>query len=1205
MGPHPLEVLDEDLFLDRRRCLFALQGGFAGRTREMLRGRTQSSLRTSLRTRVTLADSRISSSLWEGPMPASDSSVAKEYRFSVVMYGGVSLAIYMNGVAQELLHMVRSTARTQGDNQFRFAETKGTGPATGTLRSTEAIYRDLARELNDVGVDDVRFIVDVISGTSAGGINGIFLAKALTDDSLSFDVLQQLWIDEGALEKLLNDKQTRKATGLPIEPPKSLLCSDRMYIKLLDALKSMKTPQDGGKPLSAEVDLFVTTTDITGRVIPLRLADMLVWERQYKADFHFRYDHERERNDLKEDNNPFIAFVARCTSSFPFAFEPMRLAKVQELQDTAAWPGVPKVDPQVFDIWEKKFFDNTEQVSTGGNRNRVFGDGGYLNNKPFSFVVEMLGRHSSSFPTERKLIYVEPTPEHPEQEAGGDVAAAASGQNAPNALVNSYDALVKLPGYQPIHDDLQRVIERNRLVRKVMELSAIITATIRRAPAGQEQTAPADAAAASIGDFSYLAMRVYATTDELARVLSEWFQFPKASSFYYAIRCLVRAWREQEYMANSDPGQERAALASRFREFLGKFDIDFEKRRYRFIRQQVNLFYCFDESARERLAKGFDVDAEDLANLEFRKGFQHALIHLKKPFDAAARVIGDAQRQIRPFDKPTPDGAGAKRFLDSPEKYAEAAGLWDRVTRLKACVNKFQSEGRARWLEEKLGTRTRPGTQADADTRSIVEYVLGIKGQETTATGASLEADQDESYIPRARLVMEEDDDLRVAVRETADAMAAILRRAAEHAGEVAAKGIAIVRATLPDPVADVSPRAQGARLAVEMVEFFAANFETFDTALFPLMYDSDVGTPEPISIVRVSPEDATALYDQSVPGRPQKLAGASLAHFGAFLDRSFRTNDILWGRLDGAERIIRSLLPTEAKKEAAKDLIHRAQIIIIQDFLRERQKDLAGLIYEVAKTVDPQPNPPDGWWARRLYYFRAWRARRALSRDGLGIFQEMNDARIRAIRESVRETIVALGNQNFAEAVDGFLTRERIEAYLRQEPPQREPDRRTTLESMTRSVRIVGGILQGMGKETQAAGGILIRAGAALWWLVQAAVPRGLTGHFTGKIFAALFWFEILMIVGGTLFDQAVQSVGLKLLFFTFVLWLFKDAFQRYIRTGTRGLRVTVLWVILGVVAGVGIWAGISAYQGPKAHEKPYTYLHDRLCGCTTPPAK
>ena len=36
----------------------------------------------------------------------------QEVRFAVVMYGGVSLAIYINGVAQEMLRWVRSTARS-------------------------------------------------------------------------------------------------------------------------------------------------------------------------------------------------------------------------------------------------------------------------------------------------------------------------------------------------------------------------------------------------------------------------------------------------------------------------------------------------------------------------------------------------------------------------------------------------------------------------------------------------------------------------------------------------------------------------------------------------------------------------------------------------------------------------------------------------------------------------------------------------------------------------------------------------------------------------------------------------------------------------------------------------------------------------------------------------------------------------------------
>ena len=291
--------------------------------------------------------------------------MAKEIRVSVVMYGGVSLAIYMNGVTQELLHMVRSTARTswhnEPDTQFRFVEAHDPRAKGGNLlKSTEAVYRKLAYELNDPDVDDVRFIIDVISGTSAGGINGIFLAKALTDDSLSFDTLQSLWIDEGAIENLLNDDRTRTQAKLPIKgDPKSLLCSDRMYMKLLEALRTMRTDNGAaGPPLCRQIDLFTTTTDINGRVIPLRLADMLVWERRYKQDFHFRYS-DKHHNDFEDANNPFLAFMARCTSSFPFAFEPMQLSKLKELQSTQAWPTGAPVDDELLQQWQDDFFDNT------------------------------------------------------------------------------------------------------------------------------------------------------------------------------------------------------------------------------------------------------------------------------------------------------------------------------------------------------------------------------------------------------------------------------------------------------------------------------------------------------------------------------------------------------------------------------------------------------------------------------------------------------------------------------------------------------------------------------------------------------------------------------------------------------------------------------------------------------------------------------
>src|SRR5258708_23279435 len=94
----------------------------------------------------------------------------QEIRFAVVLYGGVSLAIYINGVAQELLRLVRSSAEDK-------------------LEGTERVYREISQLLalgREPGTDagdkktpKARFVVDIISGTSAGGINGVALAKAL------------------------------------------------------------------------------------------------------------------------------------------------------------------------------------------------------------------------------------------------------------------------------------------------------------------------------------------------------------------------------------------------------------------------------------------------------------------------------------------------------------------------------------------------------------------------------------------------------------------------------------------------------------------------------------------------------------------------------------------------------------------------------------------------------------------------------------------------------------------------------------------------------------------------------------------------------------------------------------------------------------------------------------------------------------------
>src|SRR5687768_7076819 len=93
---------------------------------------------------------------------------SREIRLGLVLYGGVSLAIYINGVAQEF-----------------FRATRGRG-----------IYK-LIKALTDSEI-----IVDIVSGTSAGGINGILLSYAIANER-EFTQCANLWRNDGDIRLLL------------------------------------------------------------------------------------------------------------------------------------------------------------------------------------------------------------------------------------------------------------------------------------------------------------------------------------------------------------------------------------------------------------------------------------------------------------------------------------------------------------------------------------------------------------------------------------------------------------------------------------------------------------------------------------------------------------------------------------------------------------------------------------------------------------------------------------------------------------------------------------------------------------------------------------------------------------------------------------------------------------------------------------------
>jgi patatin-related protein len=850
---------------------------------------------------------------------ASDFEVTNEIRFAVVMYGGVSLAIYMNGIAQELLHLVRSTARKGWEGadacEFRFEKKD--------LKGTEEVYRELAKQLTAQGDrNSVRFIVDILSGTSAGGINGIFLSKALANGQ-SMDKLEDLWVSEGDIGNLLNDAGSTKGVNLP-KPShqKSLLNSDRMYVELLKAFTGMDFPygipgsaRDSAQPpataapaeLVEELDLYVTTTDIRGRVIPLRISDRLVYERNYKWAFHFKYNRsgatagatgnlDGHRDTFQLKNNPFLAFAARSTSSFPVAFEPMCFNKVEEL--TPSYSGYPyKTD---IDPWIDYFADaHRKELST--LKSRSFGDGGYLDNKPFGYVIDTLCKRSSDIPSQRFLLYIDPAPEHPELQPQNDDVA-------PNAIQNSLAALVTLPTYQPIREDLLRVNDRNRTIRKVTELIDGVSRQLvarsgldasRANLAGKKRALLQSQSHISLTEvlkdrgaayMSYALLRVYDATDKLANVVGKALKYEQDSSYFYAVRCLVRAWREMFYERDEATLEKKLPIPAgvtgnpegrTLTRFLKDFDLAFETRCMKFVTSQINSLYLLNDRAIQQLkAMGITPPGNIAISLSKAQtkdetawitSFREALKKLKKPFE-------DRFRQLR----------STSHFLHSSKE------LQDNLAQMS---------------------------------ESLLDRVLGVAKPIDTQRGPfapHLEQNDNDEYNENARRLLTSDPNAAHTVSQL-NKIAGIIRGA-------------VSRAIGPGDLFHMLPAlaGPGAEAAHAAILCLYGQFSEYDAAVFPVLYGTDVGELDRVEIVRISPEDAFAIVDE-LGEQVHKLKGIWLGHFGAFLDARWRRSDILWGRLDAAERLIRSLLPGNAD-----DLVRKAHNSILEDWVKKCGVDVA-----------------------------------------------------------------------------------------------------------------------------------------------------------------------------------------------------------------------------------------------------------------------
>jgi patatin-related protein len=629
------------------------------------------------------------------------------------MYGGSSLAVYINGVAQELLHLVCATAPKEPDGL-----TSEPLRSDDELRETEGVYRRLGQLAEGESVSDrfprfaagdtlgkagdetapilTRFVVDIISGTSAGGINGIYLAKALATNR-DLASLKQLWVEEGDIGKLINDKESvRDLPGLKVEdPPASLLNGARMYWRLLQAFEGMDpapppTPipdaneDPVNSPLADQLDLFVTTTDLSGLVLPIELADKVIGEPRHRNVYHFLYATERAsgdyRNDFVPTFNPFLAFAARCTSSLPFVFPPMTLDSIDAI--VRQFPRFQLDDgaKAASERWNR-FISDYIQIDADGNAvndfsKRAFGDGGALDNAPFSYAIDAMFRRRADIRVERKLFYIEPDPKI--------YAFGQAPDSAPDAITNVLGQGVTLPRTETIREDLMRVLDRNRQTARMRRVLTPLQDDIRAFP-NPETTAPVadDTVRASYLDElipqygvaygTYQRLRVAELTDDLARLFCRLAGLNEDSDDFFAVRYLVRAWRDRHF-AHFRPNPPESPQRDPFGALLLDCDIPFELRRLRHLIAETDALVTPTGAAQANLnGDPRDVLTEALAVRGVANDGARALRRLGRvlrapdqpgPLQPRVRgpgTTGRADQGPERFCRPVPEGNRGRR----------------------------------------------------------------------------------------------------------------------------------------------------------------------------------------------------------------------------------------------------------------------------------------------------------------------------------------------------------------------------------------------------------------------------------------------------------------------------------------------------------------------------------------------------------------
>ncbi|MFD8481525.1 DUF3376 domain-containing protein [Kitasatospora sp. NPDC059673] len=295
-------------------------------------------------------------------------ALKEEVRLALVMNGGVSLAVWMGGVTHEL-DLLRRASADEPDESISPPDRK---------------VAEIWQQITDAARANARVVIDIVSGTSAGGLNGLLLATAIGRGS-DLGSLRKVWEAAASLPELVKSPS-----------PQSLLDGTFFEEKIKTQLKAMP----GGEADDQPITLFMTATSLDGRARTFKDGFGSQFDvRDHRRVYRFQHDKDAEvfrklddgtmgfapdsRCDFRSVNNDALVQAARASAGYPVAFPPVDETPMVHFRELPA------------------------RVSEAPASCVI--DGGVLNNAPFGPVLEAITERQLDQRVRRVVVYVTPS----------------------------------------------------------------------------------------------------------------------------------------------------------------------------------------------------------------------------------------------------------------------------------------------------------------------------------------------------------------------------------------------------------------------------------------------------------------------------------------------------------------------------------------------------------------------------------------------------------------------------------------------------------------------------------------------------------------------------------------------------------------------------------------------------------------------------